>query len=218
MRTLTANTCALLQTFGGRLCVLGKIGYIDGKKQDVSLPANTTLEEICASARYGFSCEDGNSVLTARRGKGGEFLFVKNLSRTEKSRVRIEGAGEKYVALDLETLEERPLAGDGIVLGGAESAILLRAESSPVPVRESAADVTAAFRVAGMTENFLVLDYAQIAREGGAFGARRRSRRCSKNCCARTTRARCGCGRPSPSPSRCRSPSSWKRRRSLPRR
>ena len=173
MRTLTANTCALLQTFGGRLCVLGKIGYIDGKKQDVSLPANTTLEEICASARYGFSCEDGNSVLTARHGKGGEFLFVKNLSRTEKSRVRIEGAGEKYVALDLETLEERPLAGDGIVLGGAESAILLRAESSPVPVRESAADVTAAFRVAGMTENFLVLDYAQIAREGGAFGARR---------------------------------------------
>lgn len=173
MRTLTASTYALLQTFGGRLCVLGQIGYIDGKKQRVSLPANTTLEEICASARFGYSCEDGNSVLTARKGAFGEFLFVKNLSRTEKSRVCIKGAAERYVALDLETLEEHPLAEDAFTLGGAESAILLRAESAPQKEELRAEDVTSAFRVTGVSENFFALDYAQIAREGEEFGVRR---------------------------------------------
>ena len=174
MRTLMPETYGLLQKFGGKLCVLGDIRFIGGERGDVSLKANTSLGEILEDSRFGYSCEDGCSVLTARKGEPGEFLFVKNLSRTEESRVRLAGAAENYCALDLESLEERPLAGDEIVLGGAESAILVKSKNArPVPDTGREEDITENFRVADITENYLVLDCAQLARGNAPFGARR---------------------------------------------
>ena len=175
MRTLASKTYELLQAFGGKLCVLGDIRYIDGKKCDVRLNPNTGLDEILSScSRFGFSCEDGRSVLTARKGAPGEFVFIKNLSRTEESRAHLSGAAERYRALDLETLEEYPLAGDEISLGGAESLILIKSENArPAACNAGEEDITKDFRIADVSENYLVLDYAQVAREGEDFGARR---------------------------------------------
>ena len=174
MRTLAPETYALLQKYTGRLCVLGDVQYIGGEKREVSLRSDTALEEILEEDRFGYACEDGHSVLTARRGELGEFIFIKNLSRTETSRVRLAGAAEKYCALDLETAEEHPLSGDEFVLGGAESLILVKsAAAHPAEKKIAEQDVTNCFRVADITENYLALDYAQIARGESPFGERR---------------------------------------------
>lgn len=171
MRTLAPATLALLQAFTGKLCMLGEPCFVGGVRQAVPLRPNTTFEAILAAARFGFSCEDGNSVLTARRGEPGEFLFVKNLSRTEESRVRIAGAAGRYAVLDLEKMEEQPLSEEEFLLGASESRILVRREGvASVAQKETVQDVTAAFRVTGMTENYLVLDHVQIARGDAPFG------------------------------------------------
>ena len=64
------------------------IGHLQTNKLKLVLPY-TALEEILEEGRFGYACEDGHSVLTARRGELGEFIFIKNLSRTETSRVRL---------------------------------------------------------------------------------------------------------------------------------
>ena len=174
MRTLEPKTYELLQKFTGKLCLLGNIRYIGGEKKEISLHADVTLEEILAGAVFGFSCEDGKSVLTARKGEFGEFLFIQNMSGTEESQICLLGAAEKYLALDLEMMKEMPLPGDNLCLAGAESLILIKGKgvcrAEPFIRRE---DVTKYFRVTGVTENFFVLDYAQIARGNEAFGTRR---------------------------------------------
>lgn len=174
MRTLAPETYALLQKYTGKLCVLGEVEYIGGEKRDVSLRSDTALEEILEKGRFGYACEDGRSVLTARRGELGEFVFIKNLSRTEKSRVRLAGAAENYEALDLENLKTYPLDEDNITLSGAESLILVKsAAAHPAEKEITERDVTERFRVADITENYLVLDYAQMARGEAPFGERR---------------------------------------------
>lgn len=174
MRTLATTTYALLRAYTGRLCVLGDVSYLDGDKRIVSLQGNMSLEELLSGGQFGYFCEDGRSVLTARKGDIGEFLFIKNIFRTEASRVHLAGAAERYCALDLETLEETPLAGDDFVLGGAESLILVRENSArPVVRTERTYDITADFHVANISENYLLLDYAQLARGRARFGERR---------------------------------------------
>lgn len=174
MRTLASATYDLLKDYAGRLCVLGDIRYIGGEKKEVSLCGNTSLEEILSASRFAFSCEDGKSVLTARSGEIGEFVFIKNFSRTEESRSHLAGAAEKYCALDLETLEEHPLAGDEIVLGGAEGLVLIASDkAAPAIISATEEDITADFRVGAVTDNYFVLDYAQIARGDAPFGERR---------------------------------------------
>ena len=174
MRTLTPETYYLLQNFKGKLCVLGDIEYIGGEKREVQLESNTTLSEIFQYPQYEFTCADGRSVLTARKGEIGEFVFIKNLSRIEKSRFYFAGAAENYEALDLENLKTYPLDEDDITLGGAESLILVKsAASHPAEKEITERDVTERFRVADITENYLVLDYAQIARGEAPFGERR---------------------------------------------
>lgn len=174
MRILAPETYELLQKFTGKLCVLGNIRYIGGGRKEVSLQSNIMLEDILDKAVFGFSCEDGRSVLTARRGKIGEFVFIKNLSRTEESRVHLTGAAEKYCVLDLETIGEHQLERDEIILGGAESIILINSNAAyPKKSNETVLDITDKFQTMEITENYLVLDYAQIARETESFGARR---------------------------------------------
>lgn len=171
MRTLAAETYALLKKFTGRLCILGELKYIDGRRAEISLRTNTPLEEILSASRFGYTCEDGKSVLTARKGEIGEFLFVKNLSRPEKSEIGFSWDMRDWRELDLDTLSERPFSGRA-VLDGAGSLIFVKdtgaSKSDFVPTERR--EVTSAFRVSDISENYLLLDYAQIARGEEPFG------------------------------------------------
>lgn len=173
MRTLSAVTYEYLQKFGGKLCVLSKIEYIDGVKQSVSLQSNVTLEEMLSFARIGFSCEDGNCVLTARSGEIGDFLFIKNLSGTQASRIRLQGVAQAYRLLDLETLAEVNISDDMQLEGGAGLILIKDPLARPAEFTETVKDITANFKVSNISENFFVLDYAQMSRSGEPFGKKR---------------------------------------------
>lgn len=173
MRTLAANTYNVLRRFGGKLCLCGKISYIDGVRQDVRLQANITLDELLDCGQIGYFSEDGRCVLTARSGEAGEYLFIKNLSRTECGRVRLENIPSQYRAIDLETLEESDIP-EQLCLRGAESVILIKSEGAhPAKVSETAEDITKNFKVTHITDNYLLMDYAQLSKDGEVYGERR---------------------------------------------
>ncbi len=173
MQNISASTYQLLQNYSGRLCVCGQLRYIDGVPADTVLKETVTLQEILENTAVIFRCADGNSFLAARSGEIGDFLLIKNNSMTEASHVILEQVAQHYVALDIETLTERPI-GNKLHLGPNESIILLRSDAArPVCWNESVQDITEHFAVTEITENYLVLDYAQLSREGGSFGPRK---------------------------------------------
>ncbi len=170
MRSLESTTYALLQGYEGKLCMLGEIERLDGKRAEVKLRGNCSLEEVLSLGKIPFVCEDGNTFVTARAGEVGEYLFVKNISMLEESRAKIEGASKRYKALDLETLETRAIT-DEFTFGVGESVILLRDDGAKTSTATYAIEkVTQAFSVKEISENFLVMDYVQIAKGEGAFG------------------------------------------------
>ncbi len=171
--TMSAFTYGLLQNYTGKLCVLSTPSYIDGKKADVRLRANVSLEELIKDTNIAFSCEDGNSVVTSRAGELGEFLFIKNLSMDKESKVYLKGCSSSYCALDLESLTERKIS-DTMTIEANSSVILVKSdEATPTVYGEEKKDVTKNFRVTEITDNYMVLDYAQISKDGGkTFGER----------------------------------------------
>ena len=172
MRNLSPETYEILREFRGGLCMLGRPRYIGGVPAEVSLAPNLTLEEIYRDTRVKYACPDGNSFLTEREGPCGSFLFVKNLSSFSASRFSIQGLGKAYRRLDLAALEETDTA-DDTELGPGESRIFLReTPAGHVPAARTE-EVTGAFSVAGISENFLVLDRGRLSREDGPFGAER---------------------------------------------
>ncbi len=170
MRSIRKSTYEKLLNYQGKLCILGDLQYIDGEKTSVCLRSNVGLEELIASFGEKFFCADGNSFITERVGELGEFLFVKNNSSTENSRVVFNGVAEEYCALDLENLTERNIAND-ITLLPNESLILIKsAKATPTKTEKSKKSITKAFKTTEISENYLLLDYAQISRDGVCFG------------------------------------------------
>ena len=169
MRTMTATTRDFLKQFKGDLYMESEIPYTDGRPERVPLSSNTTLEAIAAGKRYAFSAPDTHTVLTARESALGEFLFVKNISIEEESRVCMPGLSSAFKVLDLVTLETEN-ASDDFVLPPSGGIIFVRDESAaPYNKTMTATDVTDAFSVASIGKNSLVLDRAEIAKGDGAF-------------------------------------------------
>lgn len=170
MRSLRKETYEKLAVYQGKLCILGDLQYIDGEKMTISLQSNRTLDEVIQENAGRFFCENGKSFITERIGEFGEFLFVKNNDMTACSHVLLKGVAEKYCALDLENLTERNITND-LMLEPSESLILLKSEkATPTKTEKTKKSVTESFRTTAITENFLVLDYAQISKDGVNFG------------------------------------------------
>ncbi len=170
MRSIRRNTLNKLANYRGRLCVLGDLQYVDGQKANVSLPSNCSLEELIESQEKTFYCEDGLSFITARAGEIGDFLFVKNNSMTEKSRVLLKDVAENYSALDLDGLTLRGITND-LTLSPQESLILLRCENAEAKEKDGTKKiVTSNFNTASISENYLLLDFAKISSDGVNFG------------------------------------------------
>lgn len=170
MRTLTGTSYRFLKKFTGRLCALGRIKYIDGERAEVALQSNVSLDEILSESRFGFSCGDGRSVLTERRGEIGEFLFVKNLSRSEESVIVFSENMTGWCKLDLQTLSAHPFSGKTKLDGGGSLILVKDMGAGKTENAVEKREVTQDFRVTGVTENYLVLDYAQTAKGTGGFG------------------------------------------------
>ena len=173
MRTISRETYNLLRGYEGRLCILGKLEYIDGKKASITLHGNISLDEIIVSAKIKYNCDGGNSFITSRVGTIGDFMFLENLSSTEESRITLTDIAEKYVALNLETLETQKIS-NRILLPAKESLILVRDETAEeTDYIATEKDVTDAFEVTGISENYFVMDYAEISKDGTTYGPKR---------------------------------------------
>lgn len=173
MNTISASTYELLKGHRGKMLVTGEIPCIDGREADVQLSSNTTMAEIAANAQIRYACEDGRSFVTARSGETGDFVFVKNLSGTEESRVVISGLSQRYRKLDLKTLE-REDASDAFTLGGGESAVFIADENAkPANTERRTEDITSAFAVTAISENFVTLDAAEMSFDGKIYGEKK---------------------------------------------
>lgn len=169
MLTMTSTTLGFLQQFKGDLYVEGEIPFTDGRREKIDLSSNITFEGIAAKKRFAFSAPDGKSFITARKSELGEFLFVKNLCETEPSEISMPGVSKEYKLLDLLTLETEN-ARDSFTLAPNGSAIFVKDESAaPAAEETEETDVTAAFKVSGITENYLVLDTAEIKKGDDAY-------------------------------------------------
>ena len=174
MPSIASTTLALLQKYEGELCSLGTIAYVDGQKQTINLSANCSFEELTADLKVPFRCVEGIGAVTIRTGELGEFVFVKNHSMFESLTVAMPEA-EKYLVLNLETLETRTLPceftlekGEGLVLVQRETEC---AESlAPAFAKTETVDIVSDFRVMDMSENYLVLDKARFSFDGENYG------------------------------------------------
>lgn len=170
MRTVSSSTLALLQSFDGKLCIIEKPYLVDGVRADISLTQTVSLDEIIKSAQFSFSCEDGLCGLSARSGKLGDFLFIKNYSRTESSRVSMRGVAEKYLALDLADMSLKRISNE-MTLEKCGGLVLIRDEAAAdVRYLEKAEDITEDFTLTAITENYLVLDNGYLSYDGKSFG------------------------------------------------
>ena len=169
MQSISKETLALLEGFEGELCVMDAPTMVDGVPTEVRLSGNTTLDEIEKEAYVSFT-SDGHCGITARRGELGDYLFIKNYSRTESGRIRMRRVAEQYSLLDLETMTLSHLSNEMTVepMGGL---ILIKDEDAREEhTEQTVADVTENFRVTAISDNFLTVDYASISYDGVTFG------------------------------------------------
>ena len=87
MRNISESALSLLKQYKGKLCMLGTPELVDGIPKKVVLTSNYTFEDLLKNARTQFWCENGLCGLSARQGDLGDYLFIKNYSHTENSRV-----------------------------------------------------------------------------------------------------------------------------------
>ncbi|MBR2354624.1 MAG: hypothetical protein IKA76_09005 [Clostridia bacterium] len=165
MRSISKETLELLKGFDGFLCVTDRPSMIDGEPAEVSILGNISLDEIQTEAYVSFG-SDGHCGITARTGEIGEYLFIKNYSRTECGKVWMKGVAERYSRLDLETMTTSPIA-NVMTLEPCGGIVLIRDEDAKeVVTGEQRCDITKDFAVDSITENSLTLDYASVSFDG----------------------------------------------------
>lgn len=170
MKTISAYTLEILKHFSGKLCVLGKPQYVDGVKTDVELSGNMSYDELTANTELAFSCEDGRTFVAHRSGELGDFIFIKNLSYDKDSHVKLSGLADNYKIFDLSALTEEN-ATDEFDLRAGEGLVFIKDETAKAStVKSSEKDFTDEFSVSSVTENYLVMDYCQMARGNAEFG------------------------------------------------
>lgn len=174
MPSMADSTLKLLEQYTGKLCMLGKVSYVDGKATEVGLTANCSFEDLVAECSVPFRVVDGMGAITVRGGELGNFAFVKNHSICDSMTVSMPVASQ-YVVLNLETMEISALPTEFTLEAGKGLVLLRKDDTEKLPSKQAFAkgeteQVASAFRVTGMSENYLVLDRAQLSFDGKNFG------------------------------------------------
>ncbi len=168
MNNIAKSTLDFLMEYKGKLLNLADIKYVDGVKADVSLPSNTTMEEIIAKKKIKFTGLSGRISMTARSGKLGDFIFVKNLENVNPCSFKLENYSE-YKALELETLTIKDIC-ETNEINGLESMILVKDDTQIKPIDSIRnIDITKKFAFADITENYLVIDMAKYSFDGKKY-------------------------------------------------
>ena len=166
MKNLSSHTCSLLEEFRGRLCTLSTPSLVDGTPQAVKLTSNVTLDEIEAGAHVSFRCEDGLCGISARQGEIGDYLFIKNYSRTKDSKISMKNVAEHYRALDLDTMTLSCISNEMTVEKCGGLVLIRDEEAADVQKAEVVEEITKDFKVTSITENYLPLDNVAISYDG----------------------------------------------------
>lgn len=173
MRTLAKSTFELLKKYTGKLGISGDIAYLDGEKTSARLNSNYSVAQAAIDKKYKFCSEGGKIVLTARTGETDEFVFIKNLSRTESSVFSFKNEGFRVLNLDDLTETEFDCERD-FELGAQESLILISSKGEKsVALRKKIfkeTEVGSNFKISDISENFLTLDYVRVAKGDNHYG------------------------------------------------
>ena len=166
MFSIARSSLQLLQEYKGNLLVLSEIAYIDGVKEDCNLRSNVTIDEIINERGVYYRCDDGNCFMTSRKGEFGEFLFIKNLSREQRSTVYLENGANIYQAFNLESCALESIT-DEFSLKEHGSIILFKHEShrKPTCICEEE-NITKNFAITHITPNYFVMDNASYSKDG----------------------------------------------------
>lgn len=169
MRSISSSTVGILKKYQGKLLNLGTPTYVDGVLTQVDIPSNIGFDEIKEQAKIKYRCDCKNSVLTSRKGEIGEFIFIKNLSLREPDFIRMKGIADSYKKIDLLTLETENIS-DSFFLEENGSVILIKDETATSQEKkEREEDITSAFSLTKISENYLVMDYASYSKDGKAY-------------------------------------------------
>ncbi len=169
MMSIASSTVELLEQFEGKLHMVDTPTLIDGIPASVSLCSNISFQEIEQNSTIKFRSHEGLIGMTTRVGEIGKFIFIKNYSQTQSSSFEMEGVAEHYRALDLQTMTLQNISNQ-MTLDKCNSLILIKDDAAKsTKLSQKTENITAAFEVADITENYLVLDYASISYDGIAF-------------------------------------------------
>lgn len=175
MLNISRTTVELLKEYTGKIWVQGNPVFIDGIKANVDIRSNITFEDIVADRKICFYSADGNGGVTSRSGDLGEFVFIKNyLPACNAAPIVVEtqGLSKEYMALDLENYALQSVD-DEITVPANGSVILVRCTAARLASTvETLVDITSDFVVSDITDNYLVLDYAQISYDGLRYSER----------------------------------------------
>ena len=166
MAQISQTTLDVLSGYTGKLLSLGEINYVDGEKKQANLVSNITWEEIKEQTNVKFSCKTKDAFVAARTGDLGDYIFIKNLSLYDSVEVELEGVAQEYQALDLNTFECKNIS-NKLILEKCGGYILIKSDEAKEEIKTQAVEkITSAFAVQNITENYLVLDYAQYSLDG----------------------------------------------------
>ena len=176
MFNISRTTVDILAKYTGILWLEGALEYIDGEKTGVGLSSNITFDELIKNAKINFYSADGNGGMTSRCGHLGEFIFIKNYSPVYEPKdifVETKGVTDNYKALNLEDFTLQNID-DIIKIPANGSVILFRCDGVKTTAKksETVMNITNRFSVSGITENYLVLDYAQMSYDGSEYSER----------------------------------------------
>lgn len=166
MSNISSFTYKLLKQYTGKILLEGDLKFIDGVKNEVELQSNISFDEIVNNVDLYFRCSDNNSLITVRQGDIGNYIFIKNLSVKEKSVIRFKDIANNYLQLDL-TDDSLTNINDIITLKPNGSIILYkdnRACESHTNYQTS--DISNSFKMTNISDNYLVLDKAQLSYDG----------------------------------------------------
>lgn len=170
MNTIAKATADILKNYKGKLIMQNRPVFIDGVRGDAEITPNYTLDELIASASVKFKIESGSGYINERKGDIGEFIFLKNLSLTEPLIAKFNGVENEYNELDLITIKENNIT-DEVYLRPSEGKVLIKSSGAKRNACVSTvADITSGFSVLKITENYLVMDTARIAKQGEKYG------------------------------------------------
>ena len=172
-KNIKKSTYDLLKNFvsqGGKLCVTGEFpALMDGEDYAFEkIVGNISLDEIVRENKAVRA--DGKILARKTSGELGEFLFLVNVE-DEKPITAI--FDESYGKVDI--LNEKIVKTNGTVKLEPHESILLKkydfAEEKPVGTETT--DVTDKFILDGITENNLIIDFAEVSFDGVNYGEKK---------------------------------------------